>query len=227
MYKALTCMESPPAMKQLCKNILSPLALFTMFYMPQAHALDPFIGQIIWVGYNFCPRGFTEADGQLLPISQYSALFSLYGTNYGGDGRTTFALPDLRGRAAIHTGNGPGLPFRDLGDTFGSTDVTEVPAHTHGLAGGAVATLRANGATDSLNDNIAAPEGNYLADGQRAAIYSPEPDNVKADITEMHPDSIQLSGTTNIAGSNSVDNHQPSIVIRACVALEGIYPSRN
>ena len=83
-------------------------------------AVEPFLGEIMPVGFNFCPRGWSKADGQLLPIASNSALFSLYGTMYGGDGRTTFALPDLRGRAPIHAGNGPGLPPITQGEKGGS-----------------------------------------------------------------------------------------------------------
>lgn len=105
------------------KKLISRLAAATLalplmagMASSDAHAgPDPFIGEVMLVGYNFCPRGWAEANGQLLPISQNTALFSLYGTMYGGDGRTTFALPDLRGRAPIHSGQAPGLPNKQQG----------------------------------------------------------------------------------------------------------------
>lgn len=95
---------------------------------------EPWIGQLMCVGYNFAQRGWANCDGQLLPISQNSALFSLYGTMYGGDGRTTFALPDLRGRVPIHLGQGPGLPSYNQGQRGGNYETTQPPAHTHTLS---------------------------------------------------------------------------------------------
>ncbi len=97
--------------------------------------MDPFIGEIIMFGGNFAPRSWALCDGQLLPINQHSALFSILGTIYGGDGRTTFALPDLRGRAAIHAGHGPGLSDRRLGSRSGTETTTiqihNLPVHSH------------------------------------------------------------------------------------------------
>src|SRR5689334_9750567 len=99
---------------------------------------DPFVAEIRMFGFNFAPRGWATCDGQILPISQNTALFSLLGTTYGGNGQSTFALPDLQGRAAMHPGQGPGLSLHDLGETGGSETVTllqsEVPAHAHLLS---------------------------------------------------------------------------------------------
>lgn len=116
-----------------------------------AHAqTEPFIGQLMPVGFNFCPRGWAQADGQLLAISGNEALFSLLGTFYGGDGRTTFALPDLRGRSAISQGTGPGLSTYNLGTQGGQETVTltntELPAHNHALT----ELTNAQGTTDGL-----------------------------------------------------------------------------
>ena len=103
---------------------------------------SPFIGQIIMFGGNFAPRGWALCDGQLLPISQNSALFSILGTTYGGDGRTSFGLPELRGRVAMHPGNGPGLSSRRLGERSGVETVTlgatQVPAHGHNPVANAI-----------------------------------------------------------------------------------------
>ena len=99
---------------------------------------DPFVAEIRIFGFNFAPSGWALCDGQLMPISQNTALFSLLGTTYGGDGRSTFALPDLQDRSPMHSGQGPGLSLRDLGETGGSETVTllesEMPAHTHAFA---------------------------------------------------------------------------------------------
>ena len=117
------------------KRLISALALLFVFGPLSSQAQDPLIGEIKMVGFNFCPRGWVEADGQLLSIAENSALFSLYGTIYGGDGRTTFALPDLRGRAPIHVGSGPGLSTYVEGEKGGVETVTltpsELPAHSH------------------------------------------------------------------------------------------------
>ena len=99
---------------------------------------EPFLAQISLFGGNFAPRGWAFCDGQLLPIAQYSAVFALLGTTYGGDGRTTFALPDMRGRALLHAGGGPGLTFRRLGDKSGAEEITltvqQMPSHNHGAS---------------------------------------------------------------------------------------------
>ena len=128
-----------------------------------AFASEPFLGQIQPFGFTFNPRGWANCDGQLLQISQYSALFALLGTTYGGDGRTTFALPDLRGRVAIHTGTGPGLSPRSMGQRSGTEynylTVNQLPAHNHTAS----ATLHA---TDGRG-NRSAPGGNIIAQKPR------------------------------------------------------------
>ena len=103
-----------------------------------ALAQEPFLGEIRWVGFNFAPRGWATCDGQIMNIAQNTALFALLGTTYGGDGQTTFALPDMRGRAPVHVGQGPGLSTRDMGEVGGTEAVTlslsEMPIHAHALA---------------------------------------------------------------------------------------------
>jgi microcystin-dependent protein len=173
---------------------------------------EPFIGEIKPFGFNFAPRGWAQCDGQLLPIAQYQALFSLLGTTYGGDGRVTFGLPDLRGRAALHYGNGPGLTNRPLGQRSGQENVTlnanQIPVHSHTVA-------CKNGAG---NSNVAA--GNVPAQdaGVQSATYSSE----AADGT-MDASMIPNSG----GGNQSHNNMQPYLVINWCIALQGIFPSRN
>ena len=169
--------------------------------------MEPFIAQIMLFGGNFAPRGWAFCDGQLLPISSNSALFSILGTSYGGDGRTTFALPDLRGRAPIHAGAGPGLTPRVIGQTVGAEDVTlqanQIPPHNHSF-----------NVTNAAADN-ARPSGDYIA---RSNIYS-------ADVSSP----VQLAeGSIGMAGGGFAhENMQPSLVINYIIALQGIFPSRS
>ena len=115
---------------------------------------EPFLAEVKIVGFNFAPRGWAQCDGQILPINQYQALFSILGTTYGGDGRTTFGLPDLRGRVAMHPGNGPGLSPRQLGQKTGTETntltVNQMPAHNH-TASGTVNPQCKNGGGDETN----------------------------------------------------------------------------
>lgn len=135
-------------MKTLSKfAAISAMLATSVSVSTPAHASpEPFIGQLMTVGYNFCPRGWAKADGQLLPISQYSALFSLLGTMYGGDGRTTFGLPDLRGRSIIGAGQGPGLSNVRIGEKGGSE---RVAPGTRGVEEGTAARAAAG---DSMNN---------------------------------------------------------------------------
>jgi len=171
---------------------------------------DPFIGELMLVGYNFCPRSWADADGQLLSISQNTALFSLYGTTYGGDGRTTFALPDLRGRAPIHNGNGPGLQNYRLGQRGGTESLTvlssNMPSHNHNVQ-----------ATDAQGDKKG-PGLDFLAkDNNGVTIYHNGPPNKL-----MDPAMI-----TNTGGGQAISKRSPFLAMRWCVALQGVFPSRN
>ena len=159
---------------------------------------EPFLGQITIFAGNFAPRGWALCDGQLLPIAPNTALFSLLGTAYGGDGETTFALPDLRGRAPIHEGNGPGLSDRRLGQKSGRESHTEVPSHTHNIAVGGEA-------------DRTAPSGNHLA---QAASYS---DAAGAG---------NLGGVGS-TGQSSVDHMPPFLVVNYIIALQGLFPSED
>ena len=177
---------------------------------------DPFIGEIKMIGFNFAPRGWATCDGQLLPIASYTALFSLVGTTYGGDGRSTFGLPDLRGRFPMHQGSGPGLTPRNLGTKAGDQTVTltsnQIPSHSHSLAGGTLPTSSAIGNRPSPNGAIPATandgESNYTSGG---------PDG-----------SIGLSGSTAATGGNQAhDNMPPFLTVNFVIALVGLFPSRN
>lgn len=172
--------------------------------------MEPFIAQIVMFGGNFAPRGWAFCDGQLLSINQNQALFSILGTTYGGDGRTTFALPDLRGRVAMHRGNGPGLSSYSLGQRGGAETVRltqhEMPSHTHAVHG--------TTATADSRD----PNGKLLAKeatGSTAIYGSGAPVNM---------DNNALANTgANVAH----ENRPPFICVNFIIALVGTFPSRN
>lgn len=211
------------------KTIISSIVLAVVLMLPVQPAnagTDAYIGEIMWTAATFCPRATLEANGQLLAISSNTALFSLLGTTYGGDGRTTFALPDLRGRAALHTGTGPGLTPRPAGQRGGreteTLTVPQMPSHQHGLDAATVTLHASNqpGETPSA-------DGAMLADGQRAAVYAPAPAS-PADVVNMAAESVSLTGNTNFVGANQSHNNMPPYaVVRACVVTQGIFPSRS
>ncbi len=172
--------------------------------------MEPFLGQIMYFGFNFAPRGWAHCDGQLLPISQNTALFSLLGTIYGGDGRTTFALPDLRGRVPLHMGTGAGLTPRPIGQRSGVENMTlsvnNLPSHNHSLV------------VSTANGNTASPEGNFIAN---AGAFDNDFDS-NVGTGAMNSDSV-----TNTGGGQSFSIIQPYLVVNACIALTGIFPSRS
>jgi microcystin-dependent protein len=171
--------------------------------------MEPFVGEIKMFAGNFAPRGYALCDGQLLQVSQNDALFSLLGTIYGGDGRTTFGLPDLRGRLPVHAGSGPGLTPRNLGSSFGAENVTmtvpQMHAHEHDI----VAT------TDFASDND--PAGNLPATAAGENLYDATSETV-----------VALDGATiSATGSgHSMQNIMPFQCVNFIIALVGIYPSR-
>lgn len=178
--------------------------------------MDPFIGQIVMFGGNFAPRGWAFCNGQLLAIAQNSALFSILGTIYGGDGRTTFGLPELRGRAAVHAGgsSGPGLTNRPLGSRGGSQTNTlttnNMPSHNH------VATQRGELALANSGDPT-----NKLAAISTSQVYT---SNTAASEVNLAPESIVVSNT---GGGQAVNNMQPYTAVNYIIALVGVFPSRN
>jgi microcystin-dependent protein len=169
---------------------------------------EPFVGQISIGGFNFAPRGWAQCNGQLMPIQQNTALFALLGTTYGGNGQTTYALPDLRGRAPMCFGNGPGLTPRPLGDVTGSESVallpTEMPTHTHAVSAQSSRADRGN----ALGAQLAA-----TAD----AIYS-----TSVPSSTLAPTSVSASGS-----GFPHNNMQPFLTLNFIIALEGIFPARN
>jgi len=176
---------------------------------------QPFLGEIKIVPYNFAPRGWAFCQGQLLPIAQNTALFSLLGTTYGGNGQSTFALPDLRGRRAYHEGAGPGLTPMTLGEMSGTETVTlittEMPQHNHSVRA-------ARGATTEPSD---LPTG---AAWSNEVLGTPQnqPYTAGAADVAMSPASISIAG-----GSQPHENRPPYLALHFVIALQGIYPSRN
>jgi microcystin-dependent protein len=172
---------------------------------------DQFVAEIRIFPFNFAPKGWAFCDGQLLPISQNTALFSLLGTTYGGDGKSTFALPNLQGCAPMQAGQGPGLSLRDLGETAGEQSVTllqtEMPVHTHTAL-----------ATGTGNSN--SPVGNAWSSGQKGfgAVYAP---SVPASNVQMSPVALSISG-----GNLPHNNMMPFLTLSFCIALQGIFPPR-
>jgi len=168
---------------------------------------EPFLAEVRIVGFNFAPRGWAFCDGQILPINQNQSLYSLLGTTYGGDGRTSFALPDMRGRAPIHVGSNESGGFHREGQKTGEETHTlssaEMPNHDH--------VLRAS----SANGNTPQPGGNVLAsflNGYR------DPTNLT---------SIRSGSVANVGGGQAHNNMQPYLAVNFCIALQGLFPSRN
>ncbi len=166
--------------------------------------MEPFLGQIVMFAGNFAPRGWAFCDGQLLPISQNSALFSILGTTYGGDGRTTFALPDLRGRVPVHQGNGPGLSDRRLGSKGGAETVTlntnQIPSHNHSL---------------NISNN------NHGQKPNSSQVLGPSAFDDDPSVT------LKSSSIGNSGGGQPHNNMQPFGCVNFIIALQGTFPSRS
>jgi microcystin-dependent protein len=173
---------------------------------------DPFVAEIRIFPFNFAPKGWAFCDGQLLPISQNTALFSLLGVTYGGDGKSTFALPDLQGRAPMHPGQGPGLTEHFLGEEGGSETVTllesEIPAHSHFL----------RGHTADAGDNNQPGPTLVLAKSNNGQAYQT---NI-ASLVQMSPQILAPAG-----GDQPHNNLQPYLTLNFCIALQGVFPPRS
>ncbi len=169
---------------------------------------DPFVAEIRIFPFNFAPRGWAWCDGQLLPLSQNTALFSLLGTTYGGDGKSNFALPDLQGRAPMHPGQGPGLSLHDLGETGGSETVTllesEIPLHNHQLMAA------------GLNSQAITPAGAVTGRGNPTPIYA-----TGGALVAMGPNVVAPAG-----GDQPHNNLMPYLTFYFNIALQGVFPPR-
>jgi microcystin-dependent protein len=173
--------------------------------------MDPFVAEIRIFPFNFAPKGWASCDGQLLPISQNTALFSLLGTTYGGDGKSTFALPNLQGSVPMHPGQGPGLSLHDLGETGGEDTVqlleSEIPSHSHNLM--ALAPLA----------NRTSPVGNTFARASAGLPYI---------AASPAPPLVNLAGTivAPAGGGQPHNNLMPYLTLNFCIAMQGVFPPR-
>jgi microcystin-dependent protein len=170
---------------------------------------DPFVAEIRIFPFNFAPKGWAFCDGQILPISQNTALFSLLGTLYGGDGKSTFALPDIQGRAVMQPGQGQGLSLRDQGQVGGSEAVTllqsEMPAHNHAMQGATQDPALAKAVNPDASWSLSQGGGIYQASSN----------------TQLAPEAVGLSG-----GSQPHNNMQPYLTLNFNIALQGVFPPR-
>ena len=173
---------------------------------------DPFVAEIRIFPFNFAPRGWAFCDGQILPLSQNTALFSLLGTTYGGNGQSNFALPNLQGRAPMHPGQGPGLSLHDLGETGGSETVTlletEIPSHSHGAQG--------KGTPPPSTGSTPGPTLTFGRSNGGTAYTA------AANLGAMSPSTISPVG-----GSLPHNNLQPYLTLNFCIALQGVFPPRS
>ena len=181
---------------------------------------EPFIGEVKLFGFNFAPKGYSTCQGQILSIAQNTALFSLLGTTYGGNGTTTFALPDLQGRMPIGQGQGPGLPFYSMGELAGTTSTTlltsNMPPHIHTMNSVKV-QIKASSATATEQS----ADGTYPATTV-AAAYSENP------TANVYSGGAQITGTSDVTGGGQAFNiMNPYLCMNYSIAIYGIFPSRN
>jgi len=192
------------------KLIFTVMTLVTTLLIPNTtYAQERYLGEMIYFAGNFAPRNFAFCDGQLLAISQYTALFSVLGTTYGGDGRTSFALPDMRGRALMHPGAGPGLTPRVHGEKSGKESTTlnaaTMPVHTHQVN-------VANADADTNNPTgVALAQTKMFKAGQAANV-------------QMNSTGIADTGTDS---PQAINNIQPVLAVNCIIALQGVFPSRS
>jgi microcystin-dependent protein len=194
---------------KVCSMLFLVLVLTSLTTLPVHAQVEPFLGEIRFVGFNFAPAGWAQCDGQLLPLNENIALFSLLGTNFGGDGISTFGLPDMQGRVPVGTGQGAGLTNRNLGEKSGQESVAltiaQMPKHQH--------YLRAA----STSADSKAPAGNALATSPSAGIYSTQDPST----TKLNTASIAATGS-----SAPHENMQPFLGMTCIIATSGIFPAR-
>jgi len=207
-------------LKQAVRRIAAVAAFLVLMPgvpAPAGAQTEPFLGQLYFVSFNFPPKGYTFCNGQLMAINTNQALFALLGTTYGGDGRSTFGLPNMQGRVPVHQGGPSGLT---LGQTGGSTTVTlttpYLPAHTHSVS--ATAQIPASSAAATA----VAPSGNSLANSVHTLNYSASAPSVTMGST------VSVTGTTGFTGGGQpFSNMQPYTVLNCIIALQGIFPTQN
>jgi microcystin-dependent protein len=180
--------------------------------------MDPYVGEIRCFGFNFAPRDWAFCNGQLLPITQFTPLFAILGTTYGGNGTTTFALPNLQGRSPMHWGSSPGFNT-DVGEVLGQTEVTlitpEIPQHIHTI----IATSLQQGVTTESSAGPNTNGASYLSRASGSLIYQPPPATPTSDFAD---NTIAQAG-----GSLPHENQQPFLTLNFCISLNGQFPSRN
>ncbi len=217
-----------PRTRLTLSTLSAALCLSGATWSPAVHAcgLEPFLGEICIVPYNFAPRNYAFTNGQIMSIAQNSALFALLGTTYGGNGIQTFALPDTRGRVIVGAGQSPGTSDYQLGQMGGTENVTltvnQMPAHTH--AATTTVAVKARGV--STEGNADSPSGNAWAAKSRGTLYSNAAPNV-----DMAAGAIEVAGASTTigltGGSQPFSIVQPYLVLNPIIALQGIFPSRN
>ncbi len=172
--------------------------------------MDPFVAEIRIFPFNFAPKGWAFCDGQILPLSQNTALFSLLGTTYGGDGKSNFALPDMQGNAPMHPGQGPGLSLHDLGETGGSETVSllesEIPSHSHSM-----------GAQNVPLGSLTGAAGNTYTHPASGNLFN----KANPVVVNMSDSALAPAG-----GDQPHNNMQPYLTLNFCIALQGVYPPR-
>jgi len=172
--------------------------------------MDPFVAEIRIFPFNFAPKGWAFCDGQILPLSQNTALFSLLGTTYGGDGKSNFALPNMQGNAPMHPGQGPGLSLHDLGETGGSETVSllesEIPSHSHSM-----------GAQNVPLGTVQTPTGNVFSHPASGNLFN----KANPVVVNMADQTLAPAG-----GDQPHNNMQPYLTLNFCIALQGVFPPR-
>ena len=232
--------------KQIIFSVTTAMLFFSSVPGQVFAGAEPYIGEINYVAFKYAPRKWAKCDGQLLPISQNSALFSLLGTQYGGDGRTTFGLPDMRGRVPLHQGAGPGLSLYQMGAKGGAERVTlsvaNLAAHSHTATATSTSTVNSSNitATSELkgvnaagfvssiaNRSLAQNTNNYSTDAPNVNLHA---DSIKTTITGNFTVNTATSTTASIANTGNGQAFsimQPYTVLNCIIALEGAYPPRS